>query len=548
MIRISIERGFVCVLAGGKKYSYELNTYPRLTREEVISKLGGGARHRPPPVMSRLLKLDVVYEAVLEALDSTFEGYRDWEGAENRRSSTSDTSYLSGSEPPLDLRPSLKVRPTSPAAVEVRCPGLKKFTMPEEEPADEEPGLYTREEWLRLVLRRCYEGFVEVEEEGEGERKENLCKKLVAPESDVKAPSGGEKGNSPKQKTYEELLEEVRRMAGRIERLEEEVAELRGKLRTQEGEEEEEYEEEEELQQWGPARGQQGQILDEDVDLIEFDDPSDFEKVLPAEDGGDDDRVAVVTELEPLVPIPSNTTQLIVVATETGAAAGILERVREDVRLCRGLVYLEVRGGQLDIEDDDFCQLIQLCPDLVGVAVRGGVNLTDVSMRCVLTSCQMICGLELSGQPSTPGKISSRPLQGISDSWLGYSLRELILKHQPAIEEEEVMRVVEEERPCLRVTLAVGEEEGGKKVVVASSWPPQTYQGGVLERWVSLRGELWTEEESFRRSQEGMLGAVREGVARSSVPELLVYRPDRGGLTWMLDDYQMEGVKRVNVW
>ncbi|KAK6343138.1 hypothetical protein TWF718_008511 [Orbilia javanica] len=585
MIQISAEYDLVYVRAGGATFRYPWNTNPQISPEEAVGLLNSPWWRPTPPVMTRLLKMRVVYEAVVEALEKIFEG---------ARRDPSESSYLSGSEHPLILTPSRQAAPTRPVVGgKLRASSMRRMLREAQEERDQErkERMCDGEELMRIALGCQYDAWAEGVRGRENplnkpvclgddkplERKENLVQKLVAPESDVKALSGGEKENSSKQKTTpgaEELLDmvssmqeeiqrlshqreadqrEMVRMAGVIDRLEGEVAELRGKLRAQRNEEEEgklgrEEELEEELRQWGPARGQQDQIVGEGVDLIEFDDPSDFEKVLPAEDGGDSNRVAVVTEQEPLAPIPGNTTQLIVVATGTGAAARILERVRGDVRLCRSLVYLEVRGGQLDIEDDDFCQLIQLCPDLVGVAIRGGVNLTDVSMRCVLTSCRMICGLEISGQPSTPGRISSRPLKGIPYPWQGCSLRELILRHQPGAREEEMERILAEERPCLRVTLVRGGEE---TVSVARSveFPPHTYRApGDLGRWVSLREELWTEEGFFRRSQEGIWEAVREGVARSSVLDLLTYKPDCGGLTWMLDDYQMEGVKRVNLW
>ncbi|KAK6504464.1 hypothetical protein TWF506_002659 [Arthrobotrys conoides] len=536
MVRVSAEFGFVYVRIGRQTFGYPRNTSPDISCKRAVELLNKYWME-PASLVTNFVSVGVVYEAVVEALETIFD---------DKQSVLSESGSSSGSELPLSPAESTKLAENISA----------------------KPVLGGKENLLKKPV--CLGDVKPLE------RKENLVKKLVTPESDVKALSGGEKGNSSEQKTKgerEELLDvisnmekeimrlshqretdqrEMVRMAGVISRFEGEVAELQGKLRIREEEEKEklarEEELEEELRQWGPARGQQIQILGEDVDLLEFDDPSDFEKDLLAEDGGDDDRVAVVTEWEPLVPISDNTTQLIVVATETGAAAKILERVRGDVRLCRSLVYLEVTGGQLDIVDDDFCKLIQLCPDLVGVAVRGGVNLTDVSMRCVLTSCRMICGLELSGQPSTPGQISARPLRGIPYAWQGCSLRELILKHQPEAEEGELRKVLEEEMPCLRVTLA-RESEGTVSMTRFGAFPSYTYRGPEgWGRWVSLRGELWTDEESFMRSQEGIWEGVREGVARSSVFDLLTYDADCGGLTWMLDDYQLEGVRRVCFW
>ncbi|KAF3198048.1 hypothetical protein TWF679_002407 [Orbilia oligospora] len=548
MIRVSAEFDFVYIRIGRETFTYPWNTSPTVSRKEAVDLLNKVWAGPIPSAVAKFVGVGVVYEAVVEALGTIFEY--------GKRDVPSESSYLSGTGHPL-----IPVESTGPAG------SIPRWHVPGDESVKNSKtlGVRGKENLLNKPVRL-----------GDGkplERKENLFKKLVAPESDVKLLSGGEKDNSSKQKTeggrgelldvISSMQEEIRRlshqreadrrevirMAGMISRLEGEVAELRGKLRIREEEEEEEMiaweggDLEGELQQWGPARGQQDQIVGEGVDLLEFDDPSDFEKVSPAEDGGDDDQVAVVTEWEPLVPILDDTTQLIVVATETGAAARILERVSGDARLCRSLVYLEVRGGRLDIVDDDFCKLIQLCPDLVGVAVRGGVNLTDVSMRCVLTSCRMICGLELSGQPSTPGQISSRPLRGIPYPWQGCSLRELVLRHQPGVEEGELKKVLEEERPCLRVTLARGGEETVFAAGSGGSLPYNDRAPG-LGRWVSLRGELWEGDEAWRRSQEGIWEGVRRGVARSSVLGLLTYKPDCGGLTWMLDDYQMDGVGR----
>ncbi|KAK6532644.1 hypothetical protein TWF281_006825 [Arthrobotrys megalospora] len=617
MIQISAEFGYVFVRAGGKKFHYPFNSYPHMRIEEAIGQLCVPEGEQLPLVLVKLLKVQEVYELIVEAL------YSIWEyGPDNR----SETSYLSGSD--VDFQPTPVVQSTP---VIQSAPVVQSNDDSRPSGRDDKERIYEGEEWTRIVFgdrvpvlktdsspksgREAYledlrafgipEEWLapqgspdeEEEEEGEGEReeeeveedeewgmenplikpvflgddkpqerKENLYKKLVTPESDVKALSGGGKENPPQQETRVtgELLEvisnmqaelrqlgerheadskvmrdqgrEMVRMAGRISSLESMVAELAGKLKIRDEEKEELVQK---LQQRGPAGGCQDLLGDEDVDLIQFDDPSDLKEV-PVAEGSEGHRVAVVTEWEPLAPIPDDTTQLVVVATETGAAAGILERVRRNLKLCRQLVYLEVRGGQLDIRDDEFCQLIKLCPDLVGVALRGAVHLTDASMRSVLTSCRMICGLELSGTPSTPGKITSGPLKGIPHPWQGCSLRELILRHQPEVREEEAQGTIDEEHPCVRLTLA---NEGHESVLTAGSksFPPHTYEAMELRRWASLRGELWTDEEFFARSQGGIYDAVREGVARSSVVALLTYKHEFGGLTWMMDDYQMEG-------
>ncbi|KAK6335747.1 hypothetical protein TWF730_003125 [Orbilia blumenaviensis] len=593
MIEISGEFGFVHVRAGGRKFHYPFNTFPHV--EDVIGELCVPEGQQMPPVMKKLLRVPEMREVVEQALSSIWEFGPD--------PTASSSSYFSGTEISLP-------EPMSPLVREIRRPAPRRRAETPSVERGGGDRVYSAEEWSEVVAGFCsFEEPVSkplekervrsegewkwVEEEdvrGKGnplckpvclgdakplERKENLVKKLVTPKSDVKALLGGEKENSSEQETKvtRELLEavssmrdelrrlgqereedrrviadqgvELIRLTERVSHLEREVEMLRDRVRMQEWEGAfsywvEEGEEAQELGQWDPARGQRDLLGEEDVDLIKFDDPSDLEEVLPAEDGGSDKRVAVVSEWEPLVPIPDDTTQLIVVATETGAAAGILERVRKNVGLCRQLVYVEVRGGQLDIEDDDFCQLVKLCPDLVGVAVRGGVNLTDVSMLCVLTSCRMICGIEISGQPSTPGKISSRPLQGIRYAWQGCSLREVVLRHQPAVEEEEVRRLVEKKLPWVRLRLAWGGQESMVDVEGRGS--------GGLERWVSLRGELWMGEKEFMEGQEGIWEGVRSGVARSKVFSLLTQKREKGGLVWMLDDYQMEGVRRVNLW
>ncbi|KAF3288753.1 hypothetical protein TWF970_005809 [Orbilia oligospora] len=336
MIRVSAEFDFVYVRIGRETFTYPWNTSPTVSRKEAVDLLNKVWVGPVAPAVAKFVGVGVVYEAVVEALGTIFEY--------GKRDVPSESSYLSGTGHPL-----IPVESTGPAG------DIPRWHVPGNELVKKALGVRGKENLLNKPV--CL---------GDGkplERKENLVKKLVAPESDVKPLSGGEKDNSSKQKTEEgreglldvisSMQEEIRRlshqreadrrevvrMAGMISRLEGEVAELRGKLRIREDEEEEEmiaWEGEDldgELQQWGPARGQQDQIVGEGVDLLEFDDPSDFEKVLPAEDGGDDDQVVVVTEWEPLVPIPDDTTQLIVVATETGAAARILERVSGDVRL-----------------------------------------------------------------------------------------------------------------------------------------------------------------------------------------------------------------------
>ncbi|KAF3103490.1 hypothetical protein TWF102_003680 [Orbilia oligospora] len=390
-----------------------------------------------------------------------------------KRDVPSESSYLSGTGHPL-----IPVESTGPAG------NIPRWHVPGDELVKKTLGVRGKENLLNKLV--CL---------GDGkplERKENLVKKLVAAEGDVKPLSGWEKDNSSKQKTEEgrgELLdvissmqEEIRRLSHQREadrrevvRMAGEVAELRGKLRIREDEEEEEmmaWEGEDlegELQQWGPTRGQQVQIVGEGVDLLKFDDPSDFKKVWPAEDGGDDDQVMVVTE--------------------------------EGERGCEVVQELGVPGGEGGPADPR--------PGTVRLAFHSGADFVA-------------------------------PLTGIPYPWQGCSLRELILRHQPGVEEGGLKKVLEEERPCLRVTLARGGEE---TVFVAGSSgsPPHNDRAPGPGRWVSLRGKLWEGDEVWRRSQEGIWEGVREGVARSSVLGLLTYKPDCGGLTWMLDDYQMDG-------
>ncbi|KAF3106115.1 hypothetical protein TWF706_003501 [Orbilia oligospora] len=268
MIRVSVEFDFVYVRIGRETLTYPWNTSPTVSRKEAVDLLNKIWAGPIPPAVAKFVGVGVVYDAVVEALGTISKS-------------------------------------TGPAG------NISRWHVPGDELVKKTLGVRGKENLLNKLV--CL---------GDGkplERKENLVKKLVAPEGDVKPLSGGEKDNSSKQKTEEgrgELLdvissmqEEIRRLSHQREadrrevvRMAGEVAELRGKLRIREDEEEEEmmaWEGEDlegELQQWGPTRGQQVQIVGEGVDLLKFDDPSDFKKVWPAEDGGDDDQVMVVTE------------------------------------------------------------------------------------------------------------------------------------------------------------------------------------------------------------------------------------------------------------
>ncbi|KAF3902912.1 hypothetical protein AA313_de0209428 [Arthrobotrys entomopaga] len=242
----------------------------------------------------------------------------------------------------------------------------------------------------------------------------------------------------------------------------------------------------------------------------------------------------------------------IVFTSKVKVDSKILDTIIQNKPLCQRLVYFEINNSPDNnneegsgIEDIKIRELVQLCPGLVGIALRGVPSITDETLEIILSRCKFICGVELSGNSNIPGKLSLKGLEALKRPRIACNLRELVILKNPDFDGIDAQDILKEYHPFLQLTYGTG----GTVISYSAMFNPYYQDEADFEnvsRWMLL--EHCMTDEQMEELMEEELKAVEEEKGRYSVARVMEYFDKSGGFQFPLDEEQVYGAQRVNSW
>ncbi|KAK6538503.1 hypothetical protein TWF694_010085 [Orbilia ellipsospora] len=286
-----------------------------------------------------------------------------------------------------------------------------------------------------------------------------------------------------------------------------------------------------------------------DLSIDNSEDMLPYYKSQPPEKNHSLANVVVFEEWDAKLLEPKTITQIIF-TSKVILNSEILDTIIHNKSLCQRLVYLEINNsedddvqGSSDIQDMKIRKLVQSCPGLVGIALRGVPSVTDDTMDAILSSSKFICGIEVSGCSHAHGTLTVKGLAPLKRPRIACNLRELVIMENPNLDCTEAEAIAKKYQPFLQLTHGTG------GIAITYSAARNTClqcDGRDIGRWMLLEDYMTDEQMEGLKMKE--MKAVEENKSRYSVARIMEYSKAFGGFQFPLDEEQEHGAERIDRW